>query len=106
MGALRHGAQERTRTSTPVKALVPETSASTNSATWAGSRDQLGAHHLEAGAKLVNCDADCSGGSEPGGAPTPARILLVTHEECDPLQLASCVHGSGPPTALGPNARP
>ena len=35
------GAQERTRTSTPVTALVPETSASTNSATWAGSRVQL-----------------------------------------------------------------
>jgi len=30
------GAQERTRTSTTVKSLVPETSASTNSATWAG----------------------------------------------------------------------
>jgi hypothetical protein len=31
-----YGAQERTRTSTTVKSLVPETSASTNSATWAG----------------------------------------------------------------------
>ena len=31
-----YGAQKRTRTSTTVKSLVPETSASTNSATWAG----------------------------------------------------------------------
>ena len=29
------GAQERTRTSTPVRALAPEASASTSSATWA-----------------------------------------------------------------------
>ncbi len=29
------GAQERTRTSTPLRALGPEPSASTNSATWA-----------------------------------------------------------------------
>ena len=29
------GAQERTRTSTPFRALAPEASASTNSATWA-----------------------------------------------------------------------
>lgn len=31
------GAQERTRTFTPLRELVPETSASTNSATWAGA---------------------------------------------------------------------
>jgi hypothetical protein len=30
------GAQERTRTSTPIRALAPEASASTSSATWAG----------------------------------------------------------------------
>ena len=29
------GAQEKTRTSTPVRILAPEASASTNSATWA-----------------------------------------------------------------------
>jgi hypothetical protein len=33
---LLSGAQERTRTSTPLLALGPEPSASTNSATWAG----------------------------------------------------------------------
>ena len=32
------GAQEKTRTSTPLRAQVPETCASTNSATWAPSR--------------------------------------------------------------------
>ncbi len=31
----KNGAQERTRTSTPIQALAPEASASTNSATWA-----------------------------------------------------------------------
>ncbi len=31
------GAQEKTRTSTPIRALAPEASASTNSATWAGN---------------------------------------------------------------------
>ena len=31
----KNGAQERTRTSTPIRALAPEASASTNSATWA-----------------------------------------------------------------------
>ena len=33
---LRSGAQEKTRTSTPLRELAPEASASTNSATWAG----------------------------------------------------------------------
>ena len=31
----KHGAQERTRTSTPLRELAPEASASANSATWA-----------------------------------------------------------------------
>ena len=35
LGFLKFGAQEKTRTSTTVKSLIPETSASTNSATWA-----------------------------------------------------------------------
>ena len=30
-----NGAQEKTRTSTPLRVLAPEASASTNSATWA-----------------------------------------------------------------------
>ncbi len=33
---LCYGAQERTRTSTSIRTLAPEASASTNSATWAG----------------------------------------------------------------------
>src|SRR5499425_3561471 len=37
-GASRNGAQEKTRTSTSFRPLEPESSASTNSATWA-SRD-------------------------------------------------------------------
>tara|TARA_B100001057_G_scaffold88297_1_gene84397 strand:- start:127 stop:324 length:198 start_codon:yes stop_codon:yes gene_type:complete len=32
----KDGAQEKTRTSTPLRELAPEASASTNSATWAG----------------------------------------------------------------------
>ena len=32
---LRNGAQEKTRTSTILRSLAPEASASTNSATWA-----------------------------------------------------------------------
>ena len=48
------GAQERTRTSTPLRALAPEASASTNSATWA-ARGRLcmskrGARQLESAA--------------------------------------------------------
>ena len=31
----KYGAQERTRTSTPLRELAPEASASANSATWA-----------------------------------------------------------------------
>src|SRR5678815_1130393 len=34
----RNGAQERTRTSTPLRAPAPEAGASTNSATWARGR--------------------------------------------------------------------
>src|SRR5690348_7850741 len=34
-GLRRNGAQERTRTSTPLRAPAPEAGASTNSATWA-----------------------------------------------------------------------
>ena len=33
---LKSGAQEKTRTSTILRSLAPEASASTNSATWAG----------------------------------------------------------------------
>ena len=35
IGKLENGAQEKTRTSTPLRVLAPEASASTNSATWA-----------------------------------------------------------------------
>ena len=34
-----NGAQEKTRTSTLLRELAPEASASTNSATWAGGSD-------------------------------------------------------------------
>ena len=37
-----NGAQERTRTSTSIRTLAPEASASTNSATWAGVRSAVG----------------------------------------------------------------
>ena len=46
-----HGAQERTRTSTPLRPLAPEASASTNSATWAARAgscmSSAGARQLE-----------------------------------------------------------
>ena len=38
IGERRNGAQERTRTSTPLRAPAPEAGASTNSATWAQGR--------------------------------------------------------------------
>src|SRR3954464_609171 len=45
-----NGAQERTRTSTPLRAPAPEAGASTNSATWARGRRR----ELRAGGVLVN----------------------------------------------------
>src|SRR5215813_116392 len=74
MHKLVGGAQERTRTSTAFTPLVPETSASTNSATWAGSA--TGGHHLEPRADLVNCRPWRRGGpmaAAPAGAPRRAR---------------------------------
>ena len=37
----KYGAQERTRTSTPLRELAPEASASANSATWALDNEGL-----------------------------------------------------------------
>ncbi len=48
-GNSKTGAQEKTRTSTPIRALAPEASASTNSATWA-----LCAAHLRLRRSVVN----------------------------------------------------
>ena len=50
-----NGAQERTRTSTPLRAPAPEAGASTNSATWARNVSLLvGRRRLGAPARLVN----------------------------------------------------
>ena len=47
----KDGAQERTRTSTPLRALAPEASASTNSATWAlGAAPEVGEFALSVNA--------------------------------------------------------
>ena len=54
-----NGAQERTRTSTSIRTLAPEASASTNSATWAGVRSAVG---KEAGAACQRlCVHDATG---------------------------------------------
>jgi hypothetical protein len=49
IGNFENGAQEKTRTSTPLRVLAPEASASTNSATWA--RDA----GLGGNGQIVNC---------------------------------------------------
>src|ERR1044072_5440374 len=53
-----NGAQERTRTSTPLRAPAPEAGASTNSATWARGRGR----ELGAGPGLVNRAGRAGGG--------------------------------------------
>src|SRR5205823_3834287 len=50
LGLHDRGAQERTRTSTPLRAPAPEAGASTNSATWARGRGR----ELRARSLLVN----------------------------------------------------
>ncbi|WP_218575555.1 hypothetical protein, partial [Pseudomonas sp. EMN2] len=66
---------EKTRTSTTVKSLIPETSASTNSATWAHIRDYkmlYSAVHLYYNFGVVRrCGAHYTGG--PGGCKPPER---------------------------------
>src|SRR6266498_6115194 len=50
-----NGAQERTRTSTPLRAPAPEAGASTNSATWAQVLLNVGrARHVAGSGGLVN----------------------------------------------------
>ena len=50
----KNGAQERTRTSTPLRELAPEASASANSATWAFSAVKRGKTILPRGRAFVN----------------------------------------------------
>src|ERR1017187_5981640 len=45
---VQNGAQERTRTSTPLRELAPEASASANSATWAIRATKTGLNHIDA----------------------------------------------------------
>ena len=47
-----NGAQERTRTSTPLRELAPEASASANSATWALTGCEPRLNHIAAGSIL------------------------------------------------------
>jgi hypothetical protein len=49
-----YGAQERTRTSTPLRELAPEASASANSATWALSDAKRGKSILPRDPSFVN----------------------------------------------------
>jgi hypothetical protein len=49
-----YGAQERTRTSTPLRELAPEASASANSATWALSDAKRGKSILPRAPSFVN----------------------------------------------------
>jgi hypothetical protein len=61
MLAMLNGAQERTRTSTPLRAPAPEAGASTNSATWAQVLLNVGrARDVAGSGGLVN---------QPSGAP-------------------------------------
>ena len=62
------GAQERTRTSTTLRPLAPEASASASSATWAQVRQLQQSLIFSADSPLVNESAvffECSGGFRP-----------------------------------------
>ena len=49
----RNGAQEKTRTSTSIRTLAPEASASTNSATWAGVFGEAGIYPRERSVNIM-----------------------------------------------------
>src|SRR5687767_5272388 len=67
------GAQERTRTSTPLRAPAPEAGASTNSATWARGRGR----ELGGVPALVN-----AGAKGHGGAADFRRLKSDSHGDC------------------------
>src|SRR5947209_18370465 len=69
--ALRGGAQEKTRTSTSFRPLEPESSASTNSATWA-SRDSRNKPHTP----------QCQSTTPPGSTTIEARFARRRQRSC------------------------
>src|ERR1039457_4177387 len=68
---VQNGAQERTRTSTPLRELAPEASASANSATWAFRAAKRGESILPRGPWFVN-------EARPAGVPLTRALAILT----------------------------
>jgi hypothetical protein len=91
------GAQERTRTSTPLRAPAPEAGASTNSATWArGRRREVGG-----GIHLVNAPGQRKSALKREGA---GRTQPLRPSDTQPIVLGSA--GEGGSAIARPLRRP
>ena len=98
--ALDDGAQERTRTSTPLRAPAPEAGASTNSATWAREHHCVGRRRRDKGraARLVNRPNAWLGAFMIVNAPKPSSPCSAAAA----LSAAMCANiCSGPASGCG-----